>query len=651
MNMNVFLWIIWFLLSACSNDGYTFQEDEPHIIADITATVNGHSSVTIDAILQIGQPDDISYYKLTCADQQPGIWEKESRSVEWLEDNQVQALDSNGQSVPHHLIFHPVDRSFVLWFWDLPEDGFLHLTYTFSEVSDPDKERYISHEAYLKHRNPNRRFTWGYHSTVPFAQITLNSKSLENYQTSWDGKFLRDLEIPLSTIGPEVEVKSRDTQDGLQLYILIALGVTAILLSILPIANRSKLILYSSAVLLSHIYWNWTWFLFHRYLFDSYTSYLGICSLLLALIAITIRACQYDIKVSEHFYRPINLFVIYTTIPLFVGYMIDDQQMMLSSVLGLGLFFLWIRRDTAIQFGVGFEKLVTIVHTQRVISFQELAKMYRVKEHSLLLGIANHAEGRVCVDYSEKIVYSMQHLASLQERHFCISCGGVTKESGQEKRVCPYCDRVYATPLDAKDFDQNPPTVSIISDFFFSFSVTSLYALVPILVFIGCMVFVKDVSDIIPFVLYIAGPAIPAFVLGLYVLDNFQLYRLVALIFWPLLKMLPGELSPFGPRELRHFRRNNGNLGQEIQKRGEMSLQDVVEFYGTTQTAAYEMMMFAAVDDDFDAVYDRLNDRLVSRQMYRNLDNLSSCPQCGGVLGIISGVVQCHHCGHSHAIS
>lgn len=79
--------------------------------------------------------------------------------------------------------------------------------------------------------------------------------------------------------------------------------------------------------------------------------------------------------------------------------------------------------------------------------------------------------------------------------------------------------------------------------------------------------------------------------------------------------------------------------------RGECSLVELSEYLKCSQEEASELSWYLVANQLIDAVYDRRHNRLVRRDLYRQIADEGDCNTCGGFYGVIASQLRCHYCG------
>lgn len=303
--------------------------------------------------------------------------------------------------------------------------------------------------------------------------------------------------------------------------------------------------------------------------------------------------------------------------------------------------------------GAARYRIAEVVRAEGVVELGALAQRFRLSRSRLESIVRGHPELPLVVDWEAGQALSPDAAALRDDLALCPGCGGATHVTGAGLVTCRHCDREYAAMRAAVPLRPVPNLVAALASLLDALGVAILVwtALMVIVAFfdelvhagfgaaVGWSAGVAAIGGLLGWLARQAGKALtdgrgygPLFV--------------ALLLLTPLVVPLAALVALRSRRNLLHFSRwSPSELDRELATRGEMSLVQLGAFLRCSHDEAAGLAVFLTGADQIDAVYDRSGARIVARDLYRTLARERACRSCGGLLGVASGTLTCHHCG------
>jgi len=323
-------------------------------------------------------------------------------------------------------------------------------------------------------------------------------------------------------------------------------------------------------------------------------------------------------------------------------------------LLGLPVLVYWMRQRVGLQFGAGIHLLVERVVTEGHVSFASLARTFQIDKEQLARILMRRGELPVVTDFEHETVYAPEVAALKEDFAVCANCGGATEAKAMALVECPYCEREYAGSRAAKPRRPVPVIVEALARLAETFGASIAFLF--ILVAVGGIGIELaeggDIGSILILAVVVAslgagiGLLLRHFGNGIRRGRYYGITRFTLLIGTPLVVPLL-VYCKLGSRLLRlHFGKIEAKqIAQELRNCREIRLDELAAYLGTTAADAAATARYLTGNDLIDAVFDRVGQRLVCRQLYRTLAHAGACDGCGGILGVLGGTVACHYCG------
>lgn len=329
-------------------------------------------------------------------------------------------------------------------------------------------------------------------------------------------------------------------------------------------------------------------------------------------------------------------------------------------LLGLPALLAWLRPSVALAMGADLHRVVEVVRTRGRVSMEELAGALGLRLSALHDLLARHPSLPIVVERNEHEVLSASAAALRDDLRVCPGCGGGTHVTGQDLLACPYCEREYASKERPEPMAPVPLLVRSIAGLLRILG----RGLVGWAILVGSAIVLMGMlgDDDVPLI----GALL---VLGMFVLMAHGLRVLLQRLatgleagrgyVWlmaglglgaPLVVPAIVLWRARSPRVRLHFGRFDvAGLARELDERGQLSIDELAQRLRTRWDEAFDVAVHLCGSGTLDAVLDRSELRVIARGRLRELATAGTCHQCGGIVGVVDGTVQCHYCGTTAA--
>jgi hypothetical protein len=329
---------------------------------------------------------------------------------------------------------------------------------------------------------------------------------------------------------------------------------------------------------------------------------------------------------------------------------------------GFAMLTYWYRTQLMVALGAGLHRVVEYVVTEGQVSMDALGAHFRVTPTVMARVLRSAPELPIVPDYDAGQVYSMASDRLREEYRICRYCGGGVTSLSMERADCIYCGRQYA---DGTEIEPLPPSAPVIVQ---SFSAAAkgiaiglcLHGVGFVLTSLVASFFFGGIGRAFDGFLVFALIAIA---LGALWYDRSEKFidspkalilPCVLLVFLGVIGIAPAALVFWwwyrrSSRVRIHYGEDSKGLAAELTRRGELGLMEAANLLGCKYEDAVSLIRHLCATAKLDAVYDRLGQRIIARERWAAVSDGNACQSCGGLLGIIGGVLRCHHCGKKSA--
>lgn len=251
-------------------------------------------------------------------------------------------------------------------------------------------------------------------------------------------------------------------------------------------------------------------------------------------------------------------------------------------------------------------------------------------------------------------------LAALEQNQFCNNCGGTLKVEHSDLLQCPYCRSDYAVALGKKSRAENTPPLVVST--LASFLKASGMMLMIVFVFLAVFGAITELYArmhrkggtggdwaVVITIAILGGAAYGGFAALATRLLSGKGYALVSAVLatlapliWPIFAlralMSPRSKFFFGQLDLARIR-------EWLAEKKYIPLTEFARRLRASELDAMNLAHYLTSSGELDAVYDRRNNTLTERSLFRAKAGANSCQSCGGVVSVLNGARVCRYCG------
>lgn len=302
--------------------------------------------------------------------------------------------------------------------------------------------------------------------------------------------------------------------------------------------------------------------------------------------------------------------------------------------------------------GADLHRLVEIVRAEGQIGFADLAARANLRPKRLMRLFESHPNLAVVIDREQQLVLSPAS-AELMNRMICGGCGGASVLTGRGLARCGYCGRNQANIEPLEPSKPIPHIAKALAELTHSvaMSVAIWVALLTVVAFPDEWLkegFVNAVTYVVIMVV-IGGAcslALEAASQAIAEGSGYTILRGLMLLGTPLIIPI-FAFRALGTRRARHhfgvFKPTE--IAKKLEADREVTISTLAGWLGCTEDEATDLAIYLVGNDQLDAIYDRRNARIVTREAFAELASSTSCQTCGGLRSEVAGEVICTFCG------
>lgn len=377
---------------------------------------------------------------------------------------------------------------------------------------------------------------------------------------------------------------------------------------------------------------------------------------ILFLLALRVVRGIWRGEISDY-YLPYGGLVSFLVLLLFMG---QDPEALLMLPLAALFPVMYSGKQVTRFFGADAHVWIEKVISVGKMSFDELSQASGLAVTRLNRIFAALPTHPVAIDHDNRKYLSADALAALEQNQFCNNCGGTLKVEHSDLLQCPYCRSDYAVALGKKSKAENTPplVVSTLANFLKA----SGMMLMIVFVFLAAFGAITELYArmhrkggtggdwaVVITIAILGGAAYGAFAALATRLLSGKGYALVSAVLaalapliWPIFAlralMSPRSKFFFGKLDLARIR-------EWLAEKKYIPLTEFARRLRASELDAMNLAHYLTSSGELDAVYDRRNNTLTERSLFRAKAGANSCQSCGGVVSVMNGARVCRYCG------
>ncbi|HNE20381.1 MAG TPA: hypothetical protein PLF85_11720 [Turneriella sp.] len=377
---------------------------------------------------------------------------------------------------------------------------------------------------------------------------------------------------------------------------------------------------------------------------------------ILFLLALRVVRGIWRGEISDY-YLPYGGLVSFLVLLLFMG---QDPEALLMLPLAALFPLMYSGKQVTRFFGADAHLWIEKVISVGKMSFDELSLASGLAVTRLNRIFAALPTHPVAIDHDKRQYLSADALAALEQNQFCNNCGGTLKVEHSDLLQCPYCRSDYAVALGKKSKAKNTPplVVSTLANFLKA----SGMMLMIVFVFLAAFGAITELYArlhrkggtggdwaVVITIAILGGAAYGGFAALATRLLSGKGYALVSAVLatlaplvWPIFAlralMSPRSKFFFGQLDLARIR-------EWLSEKKYIPLIEFARRLRASELDAMNLAHYLTSSGELDAVYDRRNNTLTERSLFRAKAGANSCQSCGGVVSVMNGARVCRYCG------
>ncbi|MFZ5630284.1 MAG: hypothetical protein ACOY5B_14225 [Spirochaetota bacterium] len=377
---------------------------------------------------------------------------------------------------------------------------------------------------------------------------------------------------------------------------------------------------------------------------------------ILFLLALRVVRGIWRGEISDY-YLPYGGLVSFLVLLLFMG---QDPEALLMLPLAALFPLMYSGKQVMRFFGADAHVWIEKVISVGKMSFDELSQASGLAVTRLNRIFAALSTHPVAIDHDNRQYLSADALAALEQNQFCNNCGGTLKVEHSDLLQCPYCRSDYAAALGKKSKAKNTPplVVSTLANFLKA----SGMMLMIVFVFLAAFGAITELYArmhrkggtggdwaVVITIAILGGAAYGGFAALATRLLSGKGYALVSAVLatlapliWPIFAlralMSPRSKFFFGQLDLARIR-------EWLAEKKYIPLTEFARRLRASELDAMNLAHYLTSSGELDAVYDRRNNTLTERSLFRAKAGANSCQSCGGVVSVMNGARVCRYCG------